>query len=297
MVHEYFTDRELGPKPKVEQEFSTAAWGGIVALLTRLINNGSFGLDFPEQCPDGHEIIGTDSDTFWMALRAEVPGMPESLGDDAPPAPVIMDLLEFCCLHVADPIQGSNHSYFQHHHLSFNQEHGRANFRGEVNRLLARNGLAFELRKDGHATRLAPPVLRESLTLAIFNSGDADLDGLLEAARSRFLSPDPDTRRESLEKLWDAWERLKTIEAGKDKKARTARMLEIAASEESLRSALNVEAQELTRIGNSFQIRHRETNQVRLACDEHVDYLFHRLFAFINLVLVMRGKPENAAGL
>jgi len=233
--------------------------------------------------------------TFWTALRAEVPGMPQDLHNEMPPSPVIMDFIEFCHIHVAYPIQGSYHSFFEHHHLSFDQARGRASFREEVNRLLARNGLAFELRDNGHAIRLAPPILRESLMSAVFDTGDADLDAMLEAARSKFLSPDSGTRRESLEKLWDAWERIKTIEPGKDKKESIARMLTLASPDKSLRSELDAEAQALTRIGNSFQIRHSETSQVKIAYDEHIDYLFHRLFAFINLVLVMRGNREEGS--
>ena len=46
---------------------------------------------------------------------------------------------------------------------------------------------------------------------------------------------------------------------------------------------LNRRARELTWIGNNLQIRHSETSQERLAKGEHVDYLFHRLLAFIQL--------------
>jgi len=35
-----------------------------------------------------------------------------------------------------------------------------------------------------------------------------------------------DVRRESLEKLWDAWERLKTVEPGGDKKAQAKALLD-----------------------------------------------------------------------
>jgi hypothetical protein len=44
----------------------------------------------------------------------------------------------------------------------------------------------------------------------------------------------------------------------------------------------------MTDIGNGFQIRHSETSQVPLQRNNHVDYLFHRLFALIWLVLRAR---------
>jgi hypothetical protein len=133
--------------------------------------------------------------------------------------------------------------------------------------------------------RFAPPVLQEPLRSTIFSSGDPDLDTMLETARVKFLDPAPGIRRESLEKLWDAWERLKTLGPGKDKKASIQAMLDRASPEPNFRAALEKEAQELTRIGNSFQIRHTEISQTPLALNEHVDYLFHRLFALILLLL------------
>ena len=41
----------------------------------------------------------------------------------------------------------------------------------------------------------------------------------------------------------------------------------------------------LVDVEQPFQIRHSETTQVPLAQSEHVDYLFHRLFALIQLLL------------
>ena len=62
-------------------------------------------------------------------------------------------------------------------------------------------------------------------------------------------------------------------------------MLDKASQEQKFREILDKEAQVLTDIGNSFQIRHSEITQTPLTQNEHVDYLFHRLFALIFLVL------------
>ena len=91
------------------------------------------------------------------------------------------------------------HSYYGHAHLDFDRASGRVAFAEQINRIFARNGLAYELRDTGRVERLAPPVLRESLRSAVFHTGDDVLDGLLESARHKFLSHDPNTRRESLE--------------------------------------------------------------------------------------------------
>lgn len=191
---------------------------------------------------------------------------------------------------MAKPTSYGFHSFYKHDHLSFNREEGQAEFRSRVNQLFARAGLAYELEEHGQVVRVAPPVLQESLRSTTFSTGDRDLDAMLETARVKFLDPDPRIRQESLEKLWDAWERLKTLEPGKDKEASMQAMLDRASPEPKFRTVLDYEAQELTRIGNSFQIRHTERSQTLLALNEHVDYLFHRLFALILLLLRLNGS-------
>ena len=118
----------------------------------------------------------------------------------------------------------------------------------------------------------------------IFNTGDKDLDGLLELARSKFLDPKPSERPLALEKLWDAWERLKTLEEG-DKKASVKILLAKASKTEPFRELLNRDALELTDIGNDFQVRHFEKGKIPITETIHHDFLFHRLFSMIALFL------------
>jgi hypothetical protein len=73
--------------------------------------------------------------------------------------------------------------------------------------------------------------------------------------------------------------------AGADKKAQTKALLDKAAPEPTFREFLEHEAKELNTIGNAFQIRHSETTQIPLQADAHVDYLFHRLFSLIWMLL------------
>jgi hypothetical protein len=109
------------------------------------------------------------------------------------------------------------------------------------------------------------------------------------AAREKFLNRSLETPRESLEKIWDAWERLKTLEPG-DKKTSVTLLLNKAAAEPSFRARLETEARELTEIGNKFMIRHTEIDKVPIELSDHVDYLFLRMFALIRLLLHMTGR-------
>ena len=287
----YFSERERGEVPREQEEIGDGPWGGILALIRARIEDGSFGASYPVACEDGRGPTGCDESAFWRALWGDVPALREGSKFeffDTPPRTLdILDTIEFCWRCVGQPVRGKYHEFFDHYHLRFDVESGRLGFREAINRIFRRNGLAYELTEQGGIERLAAPVLREELASASFRTGDAELDRMLESARRKFLDPDEAVRREALEVLWDAWERLKTLGSGRDKKEQAASMLDGAAGPSSpgLRAALEREARELNWIGNHLQIRHSETNQERLARGEHVDYLFHRLLGLTQMVL------------
>ncbi len=163
-------------------------------------------------------------------------------------------------------------------------------FLSDVNRIFARNGVAYELTPDG-ARRLLPEPLAEALRSMVFKTGDDETDRLLDSARHRIASPKEDDRRDALEKLWDAFERIKTLEPGSDKRRQANALLDQAAVRGTeFRKMLGDEALALTRIGNTFRTRHSEVDQERLGSLEHVDYLFLRMFAFVRMVLKAAGR-------
>ena len=288
----YFSEREEGEISRGNEGIGATAWGGILMLINARIDDGSFGAKYPTTCEDGGAITGSHGDAVWMAMRADIPNLPEPLYNDEPPHTLyILDMIEFCWRCIGKPIRKGYHEVFDHHHLEFDIETGRDEFRDDVNRIFRRNGLAYDLEWRGCIERLAPPVLREELASTQFATGDADLNRMLETAQRKFLDPDEAKRHEALEVLWDAWERLKTLGEGANKKAQITDLLDHTAgpSSSKFRDVLEWEANELTRIGNNFQIRHSERNQERLTRGEHIDYLFHRLFSLIQVIL--RLKP------
>ena len=106
------------------------------------------------------------------------------------------------------------------------------------------------------------------------------MDELLEGARVRFINPDSEVRREALEKLWDAWERLKTLE-DRDKKKGIKKLLDKSIPCEHLREEIEKEAHALTKIGNEFRIRHHEVGKTKIESDQDVDYLFYRMYGLV----------------
>lgn len=292
-MSDYYTDREYGARPRSSEVVERRVWAGLVSIVQARIHDGSFGFRFPAACSDeGRMPYGVNLGAFATMLEAEVPWIEWPLHPEAvPETPVVLDLLEFCALAVGQPIAGSYHSFFQHTHLSWDRQTGLAQFVAELNRLFSRNGLAFEFNANGKARRLLPAQVGQTLATANFSTGDAEADALLEDARHRFLAPREEDRRDGLEKLWDAFERIKTLEPGANKRVSADALLNRAARPGSkLRQVLADEAETLTRIGNAHRIRHFEVGQEALETPGQVDFLFGRLFAFIHLLLVSSGR-------
>ncbi|WP_250487003.1 AbiJ-NTD4 domain-containing protein [Caballeronia sp. GaOx3] len=280
-----FSERHGLAQPRVKESLDQAIREALITLVHSRIDEEWFGQAFPDACPDGYGNAGTDRSKMKAMMKGYGLLWPVD-GFDADTWTSdthVFDLLEFSYECIALPEPGNFHSFFAHHHYSYDQDAGRARFTADVNRLFERNGIAFEL-KDGEIVRLAPTVLHEELAHYVFQTGDTALDKLLEVARDKFLKRSAQERQESLEKLWDAWERLKTIEPGADKNNGIRGLLDKAAAG-PLRDRLEQEAKELTEIGNKFMIRHMETDKVAIEHSVHVDYLFHRMFAMIRLLL------------
>ena len=273
-------------------EITPGAWRGISALIELKINDGSFGAEFPDMCPDGNAVCGTDADLFWKMLGAEIPALAGEersvLYRQEPPTFLhAMHMIQFCWKSVGLVKQGEYHSFFKHHHITFDPGAGRAEFQDRINDIFQHNGMACRLTGAGRIELLTPREIADILHSATeFKTGDSELNNMLEEARQKFQGPDEDMRREALKILWDVWERVKTLN-GKDKKSGIATILDqvAGATGTKFRAMIEKEARALTDIGNMFHIRHSETTQERLEDADHIDYLFHRLFSLMYLIL------------
>ncbi|MEO6839689.1 MAG: hypothetical protein ABI192_02890 [Bradyrhizobium sp.] len=288
----YFSDRQRAPRPRTNEAIDAAVWGGIYAIVSARLADGSFGYTFPETCSDGYGTIGHDSRTLDLMLKAQHPDMLFPLPlDETPDTLAALDFLEFVAASIGKPIEGSYHSFFRHHHLTFDREEGLREFIEAINGIFARNGVAYELTSEGQVKRVLTAEMQNLFAKTLFRTGDGESDRLLEQARAQFSSPHESIRKDALEKLWDAFERIKTLEPGHDKKAQVTALLDKTATGK-LRATLEAESVELTRIGNAFRIRHSETTQEPLTQSAHADYLFHRMFSFLRLVLTATGRAS-----
>ena len=220
----YFSEREHGESPRINHEISPTVWYGISSLIQGRIDHSSFEESFHEQCEDYPALsCGINKPMFEKMIKAHIPALAEEKevwrfsAIDMPETIVILDVIEFCWRHASRPEQVSYHSFLKHHHLSFDDGAGRAEFREDINHIFRRNGVTFTLTEGGRIERIVPEILSNELLPANFRTGDAILDELLESARQKFLAPSEDDHRDALEKLWDAWERLKTVDSWRQK--------------------------------------------------------------------------------
>ncbi len=83
---------------------------------------------------------------------------------------------------------------------------------------------------------------------------------------------------------------MKSLEKPGNKRKSVKLLLDDATDEEHFRELLEKEAKELTDIGNTFMIRHSETDKVPLEREEDNEYLFYRMFSLILLILKTTGR-------
>lgn len=294
----YFGAREIGPPVQDQEALTLAAWQGIIGVIQTGLRTALLAEDFPDRSCTDHgfveAITGCNEQQFYLRLRGDHPEIAVPLDPNVLPETIpVLELVEFCHSHASAPVAAEPHDYFAHrHYLHFRRAEGQAQFAHDINTIFARNHLAYELQVNGEVRRILPPVLREALASSEFRSEDDELNRLLESARRRFSDPDFRVRYDALRDLWDAFERLKTLEPPHDIRRSSTALITRATQELRLRELLDTDMRELTDIGNEFFIRHANAEQVRLETSEEIDYLFHRLFAVTRFLLRRTGRAQ-----
>lgn len=134
-----------------------------------------------------------------------------------------------------------------------------------------------------------------SYDLVDFQIDDHEFNKLVEQAFQYYKEARIDT---ATEKIWDAFERIKTFYKQYDKKGSITKVIDIVSKNNAeYREMVEEEFTSLTKLGNDFRIRHHETNKKDICCKEHYDYLFHRCIAVLRLVTsVLRENSLNENG-
>jgi len=110
---------------------------------------------------------------------------------------------------------------------------------------------------------------------------DKELNSLINESKSRFLNPND--KQIALEKIWHAFERIKTY-YGPNKKL-SAQTLTSKIATDISEDILEKEFLSLTKIGNEYRIRHHEKGKVELKDTSQIEYLYFRVLTLIDLCI------------
>lgn len=104
----------------------------------------------------------------------------------------------------------------------------------------------------------------------------------IEESKIYIRSKDSKQKQIALEKIWDTFERLKTVYE-EDKKKSVTRLIDTVSKESAVtKELLSKEFQQLTQIGNAYHIRHFENGKEPIHSDNFREYLYFRILSLIS---------------
>lgn len=257
---------------------------------------------YPEECPDGNGCCGIDIYKLSNTLKFEIPQLFQSENgvivkpqkgtyygeDDNYDQYALLDFIEFMFFTVRDISSRCWHSYYRHDDISFRTTNEVAyDFRNDINNIFDKTGLLYTLSETGMVERIDKTgIVSTEIENEISQVSEKGLKELLQDAILLYKTPSPQARQDSVEKIWDALERLKTYYTDMDKKTSANKIVNDMANDRAeFVTIFNAEFKELTDIGNNFRIRHHETNKIDITDLRHYDYFFNRCLSLIALAI------------
>ncbi len=205
----------------------------------------------------------------------------------------LLDLIEYIAQNIKDISEEWNNTTYRNYKeiACLNTSNVFEVFQEEVNEIFIEAGVLYELTDEKIIERI---IENSPLTVEIENNCAAiqelGLKELLEDAIALYKTPNSAARQDSVEKIWDALERLKTYYITLNKKQSVGNIInDIAGGNSNFIKLFDAEFAELTKIGNEYRIRHHETNKIDIIDVRHYDYLFNRCLSLIALAIQYLG--------
>lgn len=159
----------------------------------------------------------------------------------------------------------------------FDQHCGSDDFMDEINTIFNLNDIPMKLR-NGKVEYLVDCHIVNSSFASIQEVG---IQELIQEAQGYYEKGNLNI---AVEKVWDAFERLKTYYSFQalDKKRSANKIIEdMSGNSKAFKDLFEKEFREITAIGNNFRIRHHETIKIDIEDDRHYDYLYKRCLTLI----------------
>ena len=171
----------------------------------------------------------------------------------------------------------SNSPFYVFDAIEIYAKYSDEKFPRQINQVLKLNNILYKLENRK---------IVSTLDVKIENAVVQNIDetGLQELIKEAVQYYNENNKQVAVEKLWDAFERLKTYYSPKLNKAESADKLVRAMSDgvSEFYDMYNEEFKVLRNIGNNFRIRHHETTKVDITDDRQYDYFYKRCLALIS---------------
>lgn len=284
---DFFSDKELGKKELITEEISLNVYNAIVGIFNKY--EICFSNEFPIYNNNNY-IVGTNRRALVTDIRGYIPRL-ESIGEadewDVPDNYTILDFVQYCYSKISDVVSYDTDYYGKTTYIVQDTEQKRESYRNEVNQLFERNQIVFYIDNDGSIKRQLPVEMGNLINNLPVRTNDAQLNELIRLAFENIHKPQLKDRTFALEKIWDAFERMKTYYEGMDKKNSAKTLVEnVSQGTKDFEKWINTEFLALTDIGNAYQIRHFEKWTIQIKEARHIDYLFYRMVSLISLCLI-----------
>lgn len=300
-----YSARHLGSKPRVNEEITPILWKGIVNFLEKMEQRNYFAEEYPEGCRDNtSQVWAVDTRKLSNDLEIhtrltwplktthidEIAWMCDPI-EWAPTQYETFDVVEFLFGKLSTAEESGNlHTHFGHYHLSFPKNTvAQDEFSKGLNDLFCATGMIYEFdQTSGQVKTILGVETKELIQNALSNRiFDAEYQVMLHDACVKISSPRLDESYQALEKLWDAFERLKCYfnPQNQSEKRKSAEQIVALFFENSLfKQEVEAEMSRLTELGNAFRIRHSEPYQSTLKNHRQINYFFKRCLAMIVLI-------------
>ena len=165
----------------------------------------------------------------------------------------------------------------------FNLLRKESNFSDEINQVLKE--LNFQILDGKVETSVSDVIIEEPFQ-------DDNLKSLIQQAGSFYKERNDASLQFAIEKLWDALERIKTLNGAHKENFININFKNIG-EDKNFKERIDKEYKELTEIGNKFQIRHFETDKIPILDRRILEYLYARCSALLNLTLKFIDEHEH----
>ncbi len=202
----------------------------------------------------------------------------------------ILDYIEYFACHIKDISKYWNNETYKNYKIinSLDSKEIFVQFKDEINNIFEKTHLLYILTDEYKIERIVEHTpLTKEIENHIGTIKEEGLKELLERAIILYRDPKPKSRQDSIEKLWDAFERLKTYYSSKNKKTSAKEIVnDISHNDQYYYDLFNAEFKALTDIGNTVRIRHHETDKTEIIDERYYDYFFNRCLSLLALAIL-----------